>query len=181
MLLGLILVMAALGVPAMVAGPLVVLLLIGIGVVIERRPSARAHHGANLTTRSTEDGVDGVLLDNFAFAQAPPTRRGWRRDVGDVIVRPERIHITGLDGDLTVYPPFSASLHDEKWMYWTMVKVEAQTNAGDPTTVYLVGMGGPLSKFSARPEDVRSRGHELVMEINNADTSESALEGGLNG
>jgi hypothetical protein len=154
-----------------VVGPLAVLVFTVIG---QRTTGSR--NDDDLTTRSTGAGVNTVRLENFAFSHAPPTRRGWRRDVGDVSVHPERIEINGLDGNLIVYPPFAASLHDGKWMYWTMVKIDAQTDAGEPTTVYLVGMGGPLSKFSASPEDVRRRGNELVIEVDNAAASGSAPE-----
>lgn len=163
--IGLILLGVGRGLSPSVIGPLVVLVFVGIGMGWRNRRTDTLSDPATETTISSQAG-GSIRLTDFAFSEKAPTWRGWRRDVGDVTVEPEKISISGLRRQLVVRSPFHAELFRSRYFYWTMVGVTGMAASGEAMTVYLVGMRGPKSKFAARPQDVENRGRELITRVN---------------
>lgn len=163
-------VLLATGVPVGLAViPVVVWAL--VGALFSQLSISRTTTRRETTTQTSTTGNGltvhtEIQLTNIAFSDTEPTWKGWSKDVGVLSISPERIVIVGPKRQLAIDAPFTAELHDHKFISWMMVKVTGSVGSDQPATIYLVVRGAPLRKDAANPDDVAEESKLLAAEIN---------------
>jgi hypothetical protein len=155
----------AIGVPGSIARTVSVVLMLG-GVFSARRSSRREVVTAPIPVDGEAPSIDVTTFTNVAFSDKPPTWKGWSKDVGVLSLSPERIAIVGRKRQFAIDAPFTAKLLDHKYLTWMMVKVTGSASNNQPTTMYLVLHGAPLTIGGADAVAVTRDSKDLVAEIN---------------
>jgi hypothetical protein len=144
----------ALGLLACIAGPRVC-----------AKPSAEVPAGAVLAAggfRPVEDRQTPQTYENIAFAESPPTWRGWKRRVGKLTISAEALELASDKGSLRLDAPFHARRVKRQCQYWPIIEVEGKAGR----SALLVLRGAPRTVFGADMNEMVEETDELV-HVNN--------------